>query len=182
MFIGRLEGRKGVKYLLSAYRQFAQDNPHSRLVIVGEGPEREKLELLAEDLGIGNVSFMGHVSEERKLELLAEAELFCSPALFGESFGIVLLEAMAAKTVCIAGNNSGYVGVMQDIGAISLVNPEDTEEFARRMDMFVHQKDLRRLWEKWAAGYVKQFDYPLVVDQYEKLYRESLKAHGSKKR
>ncbi|HEX5744127.1 MAG TPA: glycosyltransferase family 4 protein [Candidatus Saccharimonadales bacterium] len=178
LFIGRLEGRKGVKYLLSAFRRFAQDNPHARLVIVGDGPERERLELLAEDLEIDNVTFMGHVSEERKLELLAEAELFCSPALFGESFGIVLLEAIATGTICIAGNNSGYVGVMRDMGALSLVNPEDTEEFARRMHAFTHQKDLRKLWGKWAAGYVKQFDYPLVVDQYEKLYKESLSAHG----
>jgi phosphatidylinositol alpha-mannosyltransferase len=180
LFIGRLEGRKGVKYLLSAFQRFAQDNPRARLVIVGEGPEREKLELLAEDLEIDKVTFMGHVSEERKLELLAEAELFCSPALFGESFGIVLLEAMATKTICIAGNNSGYVGVMNGLGATSVVNPEDTEEFARRMDTFLHQKDLRSIWEKWALGYVKRFDYPLVVDQYEKLYEESLRTRGGK--
>lgn len=182
LFIGRLEGRKGVKYLLSAFQRFAQDNTQSKLVIVGDGPEREKLELLAEDLKIANVDFRGHVSEEVKLELLAEADLLCSPALFGESFGIVLLEAMATGTVCIAGNNSGYVGVMRGLGALSIINPEDTEEFARRMNTFVREKDLRRIWEKWAAGYVKQFDYPLVVNRYEELYREALEQHGRKEK
>ncbi len=178
LFIGRLEGRKGVKYLLSAFQVFSQENPRAKLLIVGDGPEREKLELLAEDLKISNISFMGHVSEEDKLDLLAEADLLCSPALFGESFGIVLLESMATDTVCIAGDNSGYEGVMRDMGAISLVNPEDTKEFARRMNILIHEKALRKLWLKWSSTYVKQFDNPLITAQYEKLYTESLKQYG----
>ncbi|HXE09868.1 MAG TPA: glycosyltransferase family 4 protein, partial [Verrucomicrobiae bacterium] len=178
LFIGRLEGRKGVKHLLNAFQLYAQDHPHSKLIIVGDGPEREKLELLAEDLKIPHVSFLGHVSEDLKLQLLAEADLFCSPALFGESFGIVLLEAMATGTVSVAGNNSGYVDLMQGLGALSLINPEDTEEFARRIDLMLHETDLRSLWQKWAASYVKQFSNDLIVKQYEELYKEVLKQHG----
>ena len=178
LFIGRLERRKGVKHLLTAFQILTQENPHLKLVIAGDGPEREKLELLAEDLKIPNVSFLGYVSEELKVELLAEADLLCSPALFGESFGIVLLEAMATGTVAIAGDNSGYVDVMQGLGAISLVNPEDTEEFARRLDILLHEQDLRTLWQKWATTHVKQFDNKLIVDQYEELYKEVLKQHG----
>lgn len=178
LFIGRLEGRKGVKYLLNAFQLYAQDHPHTKLIIVGDGPEREKLELLAEDLKIPHVSFLGHVSEDLKLQLLAEADLFCSPALFGESFGIVLLEAMATGTVCIAGNNSGYVDLMQGIGGLSLINPEDTEEFARRIDLLLHEQSLRSLWQKWADNYVKQFSNELIVEQYEELYAEVLKQHG----
>jgi phosphatidylinositol alpha-mannosyltransferase len=178
LFIGRLERRKGVKHLLTAFQILAQENPHIKLVIAGDGPEREKLELLAEDLKIPNVSFLGYVSEELKMELLAEADLLCSPALFGESFGIVLLEAMATGTVCIAGNNSGYVDVLQGLGAISLVNPEDTAEFARRLDILLHEAALRSLWQKWASNHVKQFDDNLVVDRYEELYKEVLEQHG----
>lgn len=178
LFIGRLEGRKGVKYLLNAFQLYAQDHPHSKLIIVGDGPEREKLELLAEDLKIPHVSFLGHVSEDLKLQLLHEADLFCSPALFGESFGIVLLEAMATGTVCVAGNNSGYVDLMQGLGALSLINPEDTEEFARRLDIMLHETSLRNLWQKWAANYVKQFNNDIIVKRYEELYKEVLKQHG----
>jgi hypothetical protein len=61
---------------------------------------------------------------------------------------------------------------------LSLVNPEDTQEFARRMDMLLHEADLRSLWQKWAAGYVKQFDNSLIVGRYEELYAEVLKQHG----
>lgn len=178
LYIGRLERRKGTKYLLQAFQLFSQDNPDTKLLIAGDGPDREKLELLAEDLKLKNVSFLGYVTEELKLQLLAEADLFCSPAIFGESFGIVLLEAMATGTVTVAGNNSGYSDLMQGLGAISIVNPEDTPEFARRLQLLLHEAQLRKLWQSWAAKYVRQFSNPIVVDQYEALYRDSLKRYG----
>lgn len=178
LYIGRLERRKGVQYLLKAYSQLAQDKSGLKLVIAGDGPERERLELLADDLKLPNVSFLGYVSEDLKMQLLDEADLLCSPAVFGESFGIVLLEAMATGTVCIAGNNSGYIDLMQDLGAISLVNPRDTDEFTRRLDILLYQSDLRTLWQKWAGDYVKQFSYPDIVARYEEFYQEALKQHG----
>jgi phosphatidyl-myo-inositol alpha-mannosyltransferase len=180
LFIGRLEKRKGAQYLIQAYSQLVQDSPDVKLVIVGDGPERERLELLVEDLHLLNVSFLGHVSEELKVQLLNEADLFCSPALFGESFGIVLLEAMATDTVCIAGNNSGYTEVLQELGAVSIVNPEDIPEFTRRIDLLLHQPELRKLWQRWAKEYVKQFNYPDVVDRYEAFYKDALKQHGKR--
>lgn len=177
LYIGRLEKRKGVKYLLQAFQVLQQDNPDVKLIIAGDGPDREMLELLAEDLKL-NAEFLGFVDEDFKLQLLSETDLFCSPALFGESFGIVLLEAMATGTVSVAGNNSGYADVMQGLGAISLVNPEDTAEFARRLNLLLNEPELRKLWQKWAVDYVKQFSYPLIVDQYEELYKEALKQHA----
>ncbi len=177
LYVGRLERRKGVKYLLQAYQLLAQDNPDIKLLIAGDGPDREKLELLTEDLHLPNVTFLGYVTEELKLELLAEADLFCSPAIFGESFGIVLLEAMATGAVCVAGNNSGYSDVMQELGGLSIVNPLDAQEFARRLDLLLNRDDLRALWQSWAVEYVKQFSYPHIVDRYEELYIEALKTH-----
>jgi phosphatidylinositol alpha-mannosyltransferase len=177
LYIGRLERRKGTKYLIRAFKLLAQDNPNVKLVIAGNGHEREMLELLAEDLKIKNITFLGYISEEHKLELLHQADIFCSPALFGESFGIVLLEAMATGAVSVVGNNSGYIDVMQGIGAMSIVNPEDSAEFARRLDMLIHENDLRRVWTKWAKNYVQQFDYPHVVTQYEDFYRQAIKEH-----
>ncbi len=179
LYIGRLERRKGVKYLLRAYQLLLKDNPNVKLIIAGDGPDRERLELQAEDLKLHDVSFLGFISEELKLELLAQADLFCSPAVFGESFGIVLLEAMATGTVSVAGNNSGYVDVMKQLGAVSIVNPHDSEEFARRLHLLLNDQSLRALWKKWAAGYVQQYSYPNIVDRYEKLYQEALQKHGS---
>lgn len=178
LYIGRLERRKGVRYLLQAYKLLLQDNPDLHLVIVGDGPERERLELLADDLRLSNLSFLGHVSEDLKLELLAEADLLCAPSVYGESFGIVLLEAMATGTVCVAGNNSGYVDVLQDVGALSIANPHDTAEFARRLEIMLHEPNVRTLWTKWAHQYVQQFSYPKIVDRYEEFYVEALKQYG----
>ncbi|HET7060496.1 MAG TPA: glycosyltransferase family 4 protein [Candidatus Saccharimonadales bacterium] len=178
LYLGRLERRKGTRYLLQAFQLLAQDNPDVELVIAGDGPDRERLEMMSDDLKLHNVSFLGFVSEDLKKELLAKADLFCSPAVFGESFGIVLLEAMATGTVTVAGNNSGYVDLMDEVGGISVVNPRDTEEFARRLDLLLHEKPLRDLWQKWAAGYVQQFNYPRVIEQYEELYKDAIKQHG----
>lgn len=180
LYIGRLEKRKGVKYLLQAYQLLSQDDVNLKLIIAGDGPDRKKLELMTEDLKLKNVSFLGYVSEDTKLELLAQADLFCSPAVFGESFGIVLLEAMATGTVTLAGNNSGYSDLMQGIGALSITNPQDITEFARHLKLLLNETELRQLWRRWAKDYVTQFSYPQIVDQYEELYLEAIKQHGRK--
>ena len=178
LYIGRLERRKGVKYLLEAYALLAQNYDDVSLIIAGDGPDREKLELLAEERDLPNVKFLGFVSDEEKMSLLREADLFCSPATFGESFGIVLLEAMASGLVTVAGNNSGYSDVMQELGAVSIVNPHDTPEFARRLQLLLTDEELRKIWKKWAQGYVKQFSYPNVVSQYEDLYHVATRQHA----
>ena len=67
---------------------------------------------------------------------------------------------------------------MQGVGAISIINPEDTPEFARRLQLLMHEAQLRTIWQDWAKEYVKQFSYPIVVDQYEALYKDSLKQYG----
>lgn len=179
LYIGRLEPRKGVKYLLRAYRLLALSHEDVRLVIVGDGFDRPKLEAYVQDLHIPNVSFLGYVQEDEKVRLLSEADVFCSPALFGESFGIVLLEAMASGTVVAAGDNSGYASVMKELGALSLVNPKDAPEFARRLRLLLCEPELRALWQDWAETYVQQFDYEKVVDQYEALYKKALKKHAA---
>jgi phosphatidyl-myo-inositol alpha-mannosyltransferase len=173
LFVGRLEKRKGVNYLLDAFARL--DDPNVRLVIAGTGPDAEKLQSYVKEHHIRRVEFLGFVSEEVKLKLLHEADLFCSPAIYGESFGIVLLEAMATGTVAIAANNPGYVSVMKDRGVLSLVNPRDADEFARRIQLLLYDQDIAKLWRDWAKDYVKQFDYPSVVDRYENLYKYLLK-------
>ncbi len=177
LFVGRLEKRKGVKYLIKAFQVLAEDDDQVRLVIAGDGPDREKLEEYVRDNDIERVEFVGYVEEQDKLALLGEADVFCSPALYGESFGIVLLEAMAAKIPIVAGDNPGYRTVMRERGKLSLVNPKETDEFARRLSIFLSDSDIKKLWCEWASEYVKQFNYPNVVDKYELLYEKLLKNH-----
>lgn len=180
LYIGRLEKRKGVDCLLEAFRLLLERDESVQLIIAGDGPDRLKLENWSAELGLDSkVTFTGYVTDAEKLELLSTADLFVAPALYGESFGIVLLEAMATGLVTVAGNNPGYTAVLQELGSLSLVNPKDPEEFARRMDVMLHDEALRKLWKKWAKDYVKQFDYPNIVDQYLEVYKAAHKRHAT---
>lgn len=179
VYIGRLEHRKGLKYLLEAYQLLVQEKENLNLIIAGDGPDREKLGLMVEDMQLQNVSFLGYISDEVKIELLSKADLFCSPAIFGESFGIVLLEAMASGAVIVAGSNPGYSSVMQQVGALSLANPKDIPEFTRRMKLLLDETDLRELWQNWAKDYVKQFSHAKIIKMYEQLYDQALRKYAS---
>lgn len=175
LFIGRLEKRKGIKYLLKAFAVLQKDHPNLRLVIGGDGTDRQKLEQFVQDNQIHNVEFKGFLSEQQKLDLLAEASVFCSPALYGESFGIVLLEAMARGCVVVAGDNPGYSSVLDGKGKLSLINPKNITEFARRLEVMLTDKEVRDMWLSWSREYVKQFNYVAIVDQYEQMYTRVLK-------
>lgn len=177
LFIGRLERRKGVKHLIDAFVRL--NDPDAQLLIAGDGPDRKKLESYAASRDHMDISFLGYVTEKDKIRLLHEADVFSSPAIYGESFGIVLLEAMACGTPIVAGNNGGYAAVMQGRGLVSLVDPEDTEQFARRLALLLYDRDLAKLWRKWAVEYVKKYDYVRIIDQYEELYARLLKAGKS---
>jgi phosphatidylinositol alpha-mannosyltransferase len=170
LYIGRLEKRKGVKYLLQAYHVIRSVRSDFRLIIAGEGPEREKLESMVKELDLPDVTFAGYIEESEKLKLLSQADVFCSPALYGESFGIVLLEAMASGCLVVAGNNSGYESVLRGRGQLSVVNPKDSPEFARRLILLSTDEGLRKTWREWAASEVKKYDYQHVIDQYVALY------------
>ncbi len=176
LYVGRLEGRKGVKYLLYAFKLLQERHPDLKLDILGDGVDRNKLELLASDLELNNVEFLGYRDNEEKVRRFQEADLYCSPALFGEGFGMVLLEAMATGVPAVVGDNPGYASVMKGMGAISLVNSRDSLQFSRRLEMMLYEKELRQLWRKWAKKEVQQYSTENMVTQYEEVYRKALAA------
>ncbi|MBW3569022.1 glycosyltransferase family 4 protein [Candidatus Parcubacteria bacterium] len=180
LYIGRLEKRKALRKLLEAFALLYHSHKNYRLIIAGDGPERSKLEEFVKNEKIGNVKFLGFVDDAQKIRLLHESEVFCSPAMYGESFGIVLLEAMASGCVAVCGNNSGYESVMTGSGQISIVNPKDTREFARRLLLMASDEGLRQHWFNWANHEVEKYDYLRIVDQYLKLYKLAYeKRHNS---
>jgi phosphatidylinositol alpha-mannosyltransferase len=180
LYVGRLEGRKGVKYLLAAYNQLAQRNENVQLLIAGSGPDEDKLREYVSENKVPRITFLGFISDKDKVHYLHRADVFCSPATKGESFGIVLLEAMAARCPIVAGDNIGYESVMKNTGAISLVNPKDTVDFARRLEIMLFDEEIRKVWLKWASQTVKNYDFPKIVDMYELVYKEAISAHGKK--
>lgn len=175
-FLGRLEKRKGALLTIKAFEILKERKPEVKLVIASDGPLRDSLEAYVEDYEIKDVTFLGIISDEDKLKYLNECGIFTSPALYGESFGIVLAEAMAMQAPIVAHPNEGYRWTLKETGRLSLVDCEDPVSYADRMQLMLEDDDLRRVWQEWAAEYVKQFDIGVVADQYEALYKKSLKS------
>jgi phosphatidylinositol alpha-mannosyltransferase len=173
-YVGRLEKRKGLKYLILAFAQLVAEQPNVQLVIGGDGSDREELEAMVHDMEIPNITFLGYVDDTEKINLLQRADVFCAPAIYGESFGIVLLEAIACGIPIVAGDNPGYRYVLTDRGALGLVNPKDTADFARKLKLMLTDEELRKAWKSWAKQYVKQFDYEHIVSSYETVYQEAI--------
>lgn len=173
LYIGRLEKRKGVQYLLAAFKLLSVKLPDYELTIAGDGPQREKLEEYVKEHAIERVKFLGYISDKEKLNLFSHASLFTSPAVYGESFGIVLLEAMAAGVPLVASDNPGYQSVMIERGLLSLVDVKNPTEYARRMELLLTDDELRRVWLGWAYNYIQNFSYKNIVDKYEQLYKQA---------
>jgi phosphatidylinositol alpha-mannosyltransferase len=178
LYLGRLEKRKGVDYLLQAYGRLRETHDDVKLVIAGSGVKRKSLEKYVEQYELPDVHFAGFIPEEEKVALLTSADIYCSPALYGESFGIVLLEAMAVGTPVVAGNNAGYASVMTGRGRVSLVNPKSTEDFAQRLELLLYDEQIRELWRSWANEHVQQYQFDRIADAYEAVYKQALKVYA----
>lgn len=134
LFVGRLEKRKGFDCLLKAYARVRCQFRDVRLIIVGPGSRlRGKYEKIIRKQGMVDIAFAGYVSADELPRYYATADVFCAPATGGESFGIVLLEAMASGRPVIATRISGYSSVITDGVDGILFPPRDDEALARAL-------------------------------------------------
>ena len=166
-FLGRLVERKGVLELLEAVALLPGEILDRLDVrIGGRGPLMEDAENAVAQHGLRDVvSFEGFVSEEDKPQFMADADIAVFPALGGESFGIVLIEAMAAGSgVVLAGANPGYLSVIGPRPEVS-VDARDTEAFALLLERLVTDSTLRDEIHAEQQEHVKQFDVTTVGDR-----------------
>ena len=119
-FVGRHEPRKGLGVLLDAFAGLDRD---AELWVAGEGPETAALQAR----GVPRVEWLGAISERDKARRLRGATVACFPSIEGESFGVVLLEAMAAGTAVVASDLTGYRNVARDGREAVLVTPDDPD-------------------------------------------------------
>jgi phosphatidylinositol alpha-mannosyltransferase len=171
VFLGRLVKRKGCEELIKAFSILHSARPQARLVIAGKGPDRTKLERLVRKLNLDDiVDFFGFIDEKEKPALLASANIACFPSLGGESFGIVLIEAMAAGSgVVIGGNNAGYNSVL-GLKADLLINPKDHKKFAQTLEKFLKNKKLAAGIHNWQKQEVKSYDVAVVGNELLRRY------------
>jgi phosphatidylinositol alpha-mannosyltransferase len=158
VFVGRLEKRKGVQHLLKAYRQVKRDIPNSRLIIVGPGTRfRNKYEKQVARDCLQDVHFIGNVSYEDLPRYYQTADIFCAPATGQESFGIVLLEAMALGKPIVATSIEGYGSVLTHEREGLAVPPKNDKELARALTELLTDESMRR--EMGQRGLVTAQDY-----------------------
>lgn len=171
VFLGRLVDRKGCLWLLKALQQVQNIYTGSyKVTIAGKGPLNKKLQKYAKKNSIENVKFIGFVSEDAKPKLLASADIAVFPSTGGESFGIVLIEAMAAGSrVVLGGNNVGYSSVLGSHPEL-LFDPKNTNELTKRLVMFMRNDKARNLACKWNLREINKYDVKTIGRQILNIY------------
>jgi phosphatidylinositol alpha-mannosyltransferase len=169
LFVGRLEPRKGVNGLIHAMTIVQRGAPDARLVVVGDGPDRAGLEAAARSAGL-QVTFTGRVSDDLLPAYYRAADVVCSPALGGESFGIVLLEAMAAERPIVATEIEGYVELVGDAGCARLVAVNDPSALASEIASLLSDSGLRRQLGERGGAFVRRYDWMAIARRLESIY------------
>lgn len=176
VFLGRLVRRKGVLELIDAYNHLPDDiAAKTRLLICGKGPLKDRAN--AKVRTDRDVQFLGFVPEKDKPNYLASADIAVFPSTGGESFGIVLVEAMAAGSrVVIGGNNPGYKSVLAGQPYL-LFDPSDRDAFVEQLITFIEDEKLRDRMYKWQQDNVSQYDIENVGPKLVRLYQEAADLH-----
>jgi phosphatidylinositol alpha-mannosyltransferase len=178
LFLGRLVPRKGGQLLLEAVTKLAtQTNvPPFRVVICGKGPlEGHLRQYVSQNQLTELVEFTGFVSEADKPRYYASADISVFPSSGGESFGIVLLEAMASGCAAVlAGDNPGYHSVMAPQPDL-LFDPTKAPELAAKLGNYLGSAETRQAKAKWGAKYAAGFDVEIVGAKLLAIYQQALR-------
>ena len=169
LFLGRLERRKGLETLIRATAQLRDLEPE--LVVAGTGPLEKGCRSLAEELGV-NSRFLGRVGEEELPRLYRSADVYCAPGLGGESFGIVLLEALAAGAPVVASNLAGYRAVAS--GAARLVPPGQATALAQELRAVLTDPAAAGEMRKAGARVAGMFDWKRLATGVEAVYERAV--------
>jgi phosphatidylinositol alpha-mannosyltransferase len=175
VFMGRLVERKGCEYLIRAIslidKKLHQD---FRVLIGGGGSLKQQLISLANELDLTNsVEFLGYIEESNKADFLKTADIAVFPSLGGESFGIMVVEAMASGSgVVIGGNNEGYRAVLNNNPEL-LFEPTNSKQLAEMLTELMDSKIKRDQLHRYQQNLVKQYDInivgPKILDKYYSL-------------
>ena len=174
LFVGRYSFQKGLESLVSALGRIAADHPLVRLVLLGEGPEREKLTQHIARLGLqGRVTMTGFRPSTEVMAWLQMSTVFVLPSLF-ECLPYTLLEAMAAGLPCIASNVGGNVDLIQDGETGLTVEPGDVDSLTRALRRLLEDADLRVRLGQNARAKAQEFPVEKMIARTTQVYQEVL--------
>jgi glycosyltransferase involved in cell wall biosynthesis len=179
VFLGRLSRVKGVDVLIDAFRRVSARNPEARLAVVGEGPDRTRLEGLAGDLiGSGRVAFTGWLDRAGIIDQLGASGLVAVPSLWPEAFGRVVLDAYSCGRPVVASRIGGLPELVgPDTGL--LVEPGDAAGLAEALGRLLGDSETLRRLGRNAADRAADFSLDRITDEHEQLSLEAIATHGS---
>ncbi len=179
LYVGRMDERKGFRHLIRAYPYIKQAIPDVRLLVVGAFDEEDKAPFVryARAHRLRGIHFIGWVSRDELPRYYRTATLFCAPSTGFESFGIVLLEAMAAGLPVVASDIAGYRLVMQDGVQGRLVKPADEKELADGVISLLKNPVLSRDMAVRSRARASEYDWPIIAERVLAYYQELLKNH-----
>lgn len=178
LFLGRYdEPRKGMAVLLAALPALFERFADLEVLIVGRG-NPDELRSQAGDLA-GHLRFLGQADDATKASAMRSADVYCAPHTGGESFGIVLVEAMAAGTVVVASELHAFRRVLRDGEAGRLVAVDDSEALAAGLIAVLEDGELAGRYTEAAACAVSRYDWPVVAGQIIRVY-ETVTGPGTK--
>lgn len=170
LFVGRFEPRKGVLDLLKAYRILRKTGCPCRLLLVGGGPQEREARRYVVTRRLRDVEFLGRVTDKEKVQLFRTADVYVSPATGGESFGIVLLEAMAAGAPIVASDIHGYKGVVRRDREGLLVPPRQPRELAGAVGRILEDPALAERLADAGVARAAEFSWPRVTAKVDEYY------------
>ena len=179
LFVGRIEERKGLIYLLKAFKILQEKFKNLRLIIIGKGPLKKESEDYVKEQKLKEVVFEGEITKGLS-SYYKTADIFVSPAIFGESFGLVLLEAMACGTSIVAFSNEGYASFLKGKTAERfMVKPRDYKGLAKKIKILIESPKLRKKVAEQGIKEVKEYSWDniaeKVLDFYKFCYKHKLK-------
>jgi phosphatidyl-myo-inositol alpha-mannosyltransferase len=176
LFVGRLEKRKGLGDLLRAYEFMNARVPKSRLIIVGDGPLHGQVESYIARHRLPNVVMAGFVPDTVLPRYYCSADIFCAPATGAESFGIVLLEALASGLPVVATEVEGYMSVLEPGRDSLTVQPKGWAELGSALIILARDADLRRRMGAYGREKASRFGWDVVAAQILEVYEEARQA------
>ena len=180
-FLGRFtEPRKGFGVLLDAFTRLAKDRPAVRLLVAGPGDSEELLEDLPADVA-SRITFLGMVSEEDKPRMLRSVDVYVAPNMGGESFGMILTEAMAAGSPVVASDLDAFRRVLEHGRAGVLFRVGDAGALATALADLLDRPDRRAQLAAEAKVAVSAYDWPVVAQRVLEVYNLAIEANPRRK-
>jgi phosphatidylinositol alpha-mannosyltransferase len=184
LFVGRMDERKGFRHLLRAYPYVKQRFPEARLLVVGAYRPTEVASFVryARLYRLEDIHFVGKVSQEDLRRYYRTATLFSAPSTGSESFGIILLEAMAAGVPVVASDITGYRSVLTHSKEGLLVEPGNEMAIVEAITGLLEDPPVRARMATQGQDTARQYDWSIIAPRILDYYGELLKAREIKPR